>query len=62
MINLTPTQCAVNDQWIRETRSLAERHHMLGGVDPNPERRPSVMMRLAHLLTRPVRMLVPQHV
>ena len=61
MSNLTPTNCTVNDLWIRENLAKAERHHSLTRAEVAPERRASRKARLSLLLTKPIRNLVPQH-
>jgi hypothetical protein len=64
MTNLTPTNCKVNDLWIRENLAKAELHHSLTRAEVAPERRAahtSRVSRLALVLTRPVRALAPQH-
>jgi hypothetical protein len=64
MSNLTPTNCTVNDLWIRENLAKAERHHSLTRPDGCPEQRPSRtsrISRLAFMMSKPVRALAPQH-
>ena len=62
MMPVTPTQCCVNDLWMRETLTNAERYHRLTCTEPAAQRRESLLDRVVQLLCRPVRVHQPEPV
>ena len=57
----TDSDAQVHNLRLQEQRTYAERHNRLTRDDSVKVQRPSLVSRLAVLLTRPVRTLTPQH-
>lgn len=62
MMTVTPTQCAANDLWMRETLARAERYHQLTRTELVSQRRASIRARVGQLLRRPIRVDRPEPV
>ena len=62
MMTVTPTQCTVNDLWMRETLAKAERINRLTCTEPVAPRRTPILARVGQLLRRPVSVNQPEPV